>query len=173
MKNRNPKIVEIIDDIDLVFKCKKCGQIWYPDSNKISWQCPNGCRVMNKQLMEKVKKYIKLLMNKSKEIKEVYLIGSLATGNFNKNSDIDLVICFNKDPSTMENITMALETVLKWESELAKEENKLKIRYPIDLGFVTGSDIFLGGLISDYDFNAKYITFTQNIIGNINESIRF
>ena len=138
MRNSNPKLVEILDNRNLKFKCRVCGQIWYPDSKRISWQCPNSCRAMDKKLMEKIKKYIKLLVNKSKEIKEVYLIGSLATGNFNKNSDIDLVICFNKDPS---DTLMALETVLEWGSELAKEENKLEILGDI-LSFIDKFSMF-------------------------------
>ena len=43
MKNRNPKMVKILNDRDLQFKCKVCGQVWFPESKRISWQCPNGC----------------------------------------------------------------------------------------------------------------------------------
>ena len=44
MRNRNPKIVEILNERDLQFKCKKCGQVWFPKSKRISWQCPKGCK---------------------------------------------------------------------------------------------------------------------------------
>jgi len=46
LKNRNPKMVEILDERDLVFKCKICGQVWLPGSklNLKSWQCPKGCK---------------------------------------------------------------------------------------------------------------------------------
>ena len=46
MRNRNPKIVEILDEKKLKFKCKICGQVWWPGilpggrlAHK-SWQCP-------------------------------------------------------------------------------------------------------------------------------------
>lgn len=50
MKNKNPEVVEIIDEREGTFKCKICSQIWFPmkksDSKiaKSSWQCPNGCK---------------------------------------------------------------------------------------------------------------------------------
>jgi len=50
MRNRNPKIVKILDERNLKFKCKVCGQIWYPTIKlggrlaRNSWQCPNGCK---------------------------------------------------------------------------------------------------------------------------------
>lgn len=50
MKNQNPKIVEIEDEYNLRFKCKKCGQRWSPNINPGGripwglWQCPNGCK---------------------------------------------------------------------------------------------------------------------------------
>lgn len=51
MRNSNPKIVEILDDRNLKFKCKVCGQVWWPNIKPDSggrlyrgaWQCPNGC----------------------------------------------------------------------------------------------------------------------------------
>ncbi|MBA7490762.1 hypothetical protein ES702_01305 [subsurface metagenome] len=52
MRNQNPKIVEILDEHNLRFRCKKCGQVWSPiikpDSGgkfyRGGWQCPNGCK---------------------------------------------------------------------------------------------------------------------------------
>ncbi len=50
MKNRNPKIVEILNKEDSFFKCKICGQVWYAHTLRGgrwapgSWQCPNGCK---------------------------------------------------------------------------------------------------------------------------------
>jgi len=53
MKNRNFKIVEILDEKELRVKCKVCGQVWIPGSltggriARNSWQCPNGCKPEN------------------------------------------------------------------------------------------------------------------------------
>ena len=50
MRNRNPEIVEILDEHTLRFKCKKCGQQWSPNllpGGRLvrgGWQCPNGCK---------------------------------------------------------------------------------------------------------------------------------
>jgi len=50
LKNRNPKMVEILDYNSPRFKCKKCGQIWFPEilaEGRFapgSWQCPAGCK---------------------------------------------------------------------------------------------------------------------------------
>ena len=52
MRNMNPKIVEILDERNLKFRCKKCKLIWYPsvkpDSGgrlyRRAWQCPRGCK---------------------------------------------------------------------------------------------------------------------------------
>ncbi|MDD5015738.1 MAG: hypothetical protein PHW73_11715 [Atribacterota bacterium] len=50
MKNRNPKIAEILDEKKLRIKCKVCSQVWIPDSltdgriTQNSWQCSNGCK---------------------------------------------------------------------------------------------------------------------------------
>ncbi|MCJ7813063.1 hypothetical protein MUP95_07090 [bacterium] len=50
--NKNPYIVEILSNDPVKFRCKICGQIWYPEwspSSKNtelpfeSWQCPNEC----------------------------------------------------------------------------------------------------------------------------------
>ena len=49
LKNRNPKMVEILNDKKATFKCKVCNQIWEPilrSEGRISkggWHCPNGC----------------------------------------------------------------------------------------------------------------------------------
>ncbi|MBA7514248.1 hypothetical protein ES705_06273 [subsurface metagenome] len=61
MKNMNPKIVEILDERNLKFRCKKCKEIWYPSIKpgsdgrlyRRSWQCPRGCTWNSKS--EKVK----------------------------------------------------------------------------------------------------------------------
>lgn len=52
MRNSNPKIVEILDETRLNFRCKECGQLWSPNipegGHKLpkgSWQCPNGCKI--------------------------------------------------------------------------------------------------------------------------------
>ena len=50
MENRNPEIVEIIDEEKPIFKCKICGAIWEPEmgSGKLRysyWQCPEGCKL--------------------------------------------------------------------------------------------------------------------------------
>jgi hypothetical protein len=53
MKNRNPKIVEIIDEKELRVKCKVCGQVWIPGRlpddriTQNSWQCLNGYKPEN------------------------------------------------------------------------------------------------------------------------------
>ena len=50
MRNRNPKVVEIIDEYSYIFKCKKCGRVWIPnilEGRRIArggWHCPNGCK---------------------------------------------------------------------------------------------------------------------------------
>jgi hypothetical protein len=50
IRNRNPKIVEIVDHERLIFNCKKCGQGWQPmlqaggTLRRGAWQCPNGCK---------------------------------------------------------------------------------------------------------------------------------
>jgi hypothetical protein len=52
MRNRNPKVVEILDDVRPLLACKHCGQVWAPNIRPLSgglfyrgaWQCPNGCR---------------------------------------------------------------------------------------------------------------------------------
>lgn len=59
MKNGNPKMVEILNERGLIFKCKRCGQVWYPNHTPEgrlrwgAWQCPNGCKL--KDLEEVVK----------------------------------------------------------------------------------------------------------------------
>jgi len=53
MKNRNPKIVEIVwneSKTEFKLKCRKCGQVWLPSLKpdgrfaRGNWQCPNGCK---------------------------------------------------------------------------------------------------------------------------------
>ena len=52
MRNRNPKIVEIVSDYGPNFCCKNCGVEWIPMIKpgtgglfyRNGWQCPNGCR---------------------------------------------------------------------------------------------------------------------------------
>ena len=53
MENPNPNVVEILDERSyggLMFKCKVCGQVWFPSIltggsiNRSAWQCPNGCK---------------------------------------------------------------------------------------------------------------------------------
>ncbi|MBN2028743.1 hypothetical protein JW824_00720 [bacterium] len=50
--NKNPDIVEILSNDPVKFRCKICGQIWYPEWSPSStrtelplecWQCPNEC----------------------------------------------------------------------------------------------------------------------------------
>ena len=63
MYNLNPEMVEMIllskDNISYKFKCKVCGQVWWPnikpkkagelfgtsDYYQSAWQCPNGCKL--------------------------------------------------------------------------------------------------------------------------------
>lgn len=51
MKNENPKMVEILNERTLEFKCKICGRKWFPSIlsggrlARGSWQCPNGCKL--------------------------------------------------------------------------------------------------------------------------------
>jgi len=55
MKNMNPKMVEILNEETLEFRCnnKKCGRKWFPSIlsggrlARGSWQCPEGCRSEN------------------------------------------------------------------------------------------------------------------------------
>lgn len=53
MRNQNPKNVEILNDKNLKFRCKHCGEIWFPKrlpNRKLkrgSWNCPVGCAVWN------------------------------------------------------------------------------------------------------------------------------
>ncbi len=61
MKNKNPKMVEIIEEAVLLFNCKICGKTWHPTSkyypfffagytvDKKFWQCPNGCKNEDKK----------------------------------------------------------------------------------------------------------------------------
>jgi hypothetical protein len=50
MRNLYPRTVEILDHRDLKFKCKICGQIWFPSIKsggrlyRSSWECPSGCK---------------------------------------------------------------------------------------------------------------------------------
>lgn len=52
MRNRSPKMVEIVRDYPAIFRCKVCGGTWGPsirpdsDGNfyRGSWQCPYGCK---------------------------------------------------------------------------------------------------------------------------------
>jgi len=51
MKNRNPKMVIMVGQGDVILQCKKCRQIWSivksRSDEKVSkdkWQCPNGCK---------------------------------------------------------------------------------------------------------------------------------
>jgi len=54
IRNRNPEIVEILDKRPLKFRCRKCGQVWWPSiepGRKIhpsAWQCPRGCKPQKK-----------------------------------------------------------------------------------------------------------------------------
>jgi len=52
----------------------------------------------NKKIVyRKIHRYIKLLRENGIDIWRLYLFGSYATGRFNRDSDIDLAIFFDKD----------------------------------------------------------------------------
>ena len=47
MRNRNPKMVEIIwndSKTNFKFKCRVCKRDWWPKWTRLSWQCPRGCK---------------------------------------------------------------------------------------------------------------------------------
>lgn len=110
--------------------------------------------IKDKKLLYKIQKYCNTLHEKCKRIQEIDIVGSFVNGGFNSKSDIDLV-CIIKDLIDEwegYNIIHSLleQTISYW--------IKLKIKYPIDLGFRLGGGIIflLGGLISDYE--GKFLT---------------
>lgn len=97
------------------------------------------------KIKERVQRYCEKLLAKDARITEVVLIGSMANGGFNEESDIDLVRVFDPD----------FEHSLEGYSRIAEllEECGYEIEdHPVNLGFITeDSEIFMGcGLVSGY-----------------------
>jgi len=55
LKNRNPKMVEILNTEYIGFKCRVCGQIWHkpPLTKRFNWKCPNGCTLEDLESKER------------------------------------------------------------------------------------------------------------------------
>lgn len=97
--------------------------IWTKEQGYIPWEDRKG-------VLEKVEKYIKLLLEKEKRIYQVILIGSLVNWNFKKSSDIDLALYYK--PS-FKNVKDAMTFSIGLEQEMEGEREKLGIVRLIDL----------------------------------------
>jgi len=105
------------------------------------------------KLQKAVKRYAEKLIEIDKDIEEVVLIGSLVNGEFKETSDIDIVCLFDErlEIGTFENLAELNSRVNLLRGKLLRLQKALNIHHPIDIGFMVGSDIFLGGgLISNY-----------------------
>lgn len=116
---------------------------------------------MHRKLKNRMKRYIRLILKKSeRSIDSITIIGSLVNGNFNKNSDINIVICFEPDFSDdWEGNAEGYKTVFKLRKELINDQKRLKIKHPIDLGWIAEcGDIFLGGGLAS-NYRGNYVSF--------------
>jgi len=74
MRNRNPEIVEILEEDPPSFQCRKCGQRWTPSITPKgrfaggSWQCPNGCKPYIADLPESTRALLKGFMRDLSDI---------------------------------------------------------------------------------------------------------
>ena len=97
--------------------------IWRKKQGFIPWEDRKG-------VLEKVEKYIKLLLEKEKRIYEVTIIGSLVNWNFKKCSDIDLALYYKPG---FKNIKDAMTFSIELEKGMEGEKEKLGIVRYIDL----------------------------------------
>lgn len=97
--------------------------IWQKKMGYIPWEDRKG-------VLEKVEKYIKLLLEKEKRICQVIIIGSLVNWNFKKCSDIDLALYYKPD---FKNIKDARAFSIELEKGMEGEKEKLGIVRYVDL----------------------------------------
>lgn len=110
-------------------------------------------------LQWRAKKYAEKLIELDRDIDEIVLIGSLVNGNFGEKSDIDILCLFDEERERdgfWEKDLLAMIKKLYTQAYSLREkllpwQKSVGINHPIDLGFMIGSDIFMGGgLISRY-----------------------
>lgn len=114
------------------------------ESERIKIEPPPSEIENTSKLVTEAKKYAERLVQLDNSIKAVVLVGSLVNGSFRQESDIDIALVFDPEPN------MSPDGYIKIYSLQEKIENRI-LQHHIDLGFLSGSDIYLGGgLISEY-----------------------